>query len=138
MKRASASLCRRGQGISAKSGFTLIELLVVLSIISMLLSLAIPRFFGGVEKAKEAVLRENLHQMRDLVDKYYVDNARYPDTLDDLVAKKYIRGIPLDPMTDSNQTWSVVLPADPSKGGVFDIKSGASGTGKDGTPYNSW
>jgi general secretion pathway protein G len=119
-------------------GFTLIELLVVMAIIALLLSLAAPRYFGGVDKAKETVLRENLHQTRDALDKYYGDHARYPDALDDLVAKKYLRSIPADPVTDSNKTWVVVPPADPQKGGVFDIKSGANGYGKDGTPYNTW
>lgn len=120
------------------AGFTLIELLVVMAIIALLLSLAAPRYFGGVDRAKETVLRENLHQMRDALDKYYGDHTRYPDALEDLVAKKYLRGIPADPITDSNKTWVVVPPSDPQKGGVFDIKSGASGNGKDGTPYNSW
>lgn len=120
------------------AGFTLIELLVVMAIIALLLSLAAPRYFGGVDKAKETVLRENLHLMRDALDKYYGDHARYPDALDDLVAKKYLRSIPPDPITDSNKTWVVVPPADPQKGGVFDIKSGASGHGKDGTPFNTW
>ncbi|MBX3647941.1 MAG: prepilin-type N-terminal cleavage/methylation domain-containing protein [Rhodocyclaceae bacterium] len=119
-------------------GFTLIELLVVMAIIALLLSLAAPRYFGGVDKAKETVLRENLHQMRDALDKYYGDHARYPDVLDDLVVKKYLRSIPADPLTDSNKTWVVVPPSDPQKGGVFDIKSGASGHGKDGTPFNTW
>ncbi len=123
---------------SRKAGFTLIELLVVMAIIALLLSLAAPRYFGGVDKAKETVLRENLHQMRDALDKYYGDHARYPDALDDLVAKKYLRSIPADPVTDSNKSWVVMPPADPQKGGVFDIKSGASGHGKDGTPYNTW
>lgn len=120
------------------TGFTLIELLVVMAVIALLLSLAAPRYFGGVDKAKETVLRENLHQMRDALDKHYGDHARYPDALDDLVAKKYLRNVPTDPITDSNKTWVVVPPSDPQKGGVFDIKSGASGHGKDGTPYNNW
>lgn len=120
------------------AGFTLIELLVVMAIIALLLSLAAPRYFGGVDKAKETVLRENLHQMRDALDKYYGDHTRYPDALDDLVAKKYLRSIPPDPVTDSNKTWVVVPPSDPQKGGVFDIKSGASGHGKDGTPFSTW
>lgn len=120
------------------AGFTLIELLVVMAIIALLLSLAAPRYFGGVDKARETVLRENLHQMRDALDKYYGDHARYPDALDDLVVKKYLRNIPSDPMTDNNKTWVVVPPSDPQKGSVFDIKSGASGHGKDGTPYNTW
>ena len=120
------------------SGFTLIELLVTLSIVALLLALAMPRYFGRVELAREVALRENLHQMRDAIDKFYGDNARYPETLPDLVTKKYLRRIPADPITDSDKTWIIVPPADPKKGGVFDIKSGAPGNGKDGTPYQSW
>lgn len=131
--------CRQDTPLRTSAyGFTLIELLVVLSIMAMLLSLAVPRYFGGVEKAKETVLRENLHQMREIIDRYYDDNARYPDSLDDLITKKYLRNLPVDPITDSNQTWTVLPPADPQKGGVFDVRSGATGNGRDGTPYGTW
>jgi general secretion pathway protein G len=119
-------------------GFTLIELLVTMAIVAMLLSLAVPRYFGRVEMAKEMVLREDLHQIRDALDKFYGDNGRYPDALQDLVTKKYLRRIPPDPITDSEKTWVVIPPVDPKKGAVFDIKSGATGNGKDGTPYRSW
>lgn len=119
-------------------GFTLIELLVTMAIIAILLSLAVPRYFGRVEMAKETVLRENLHEMRDALDKYYGDNNRYPDTLQDLVTKKYLRRIPPDPITDSEKTWIIVPPKEAKKGGVFDVKSGAPGHGKDGTPYRNW
>ena len=119
-------------------GFTLIELLVVLSIIALLLSLAVPRYFNRVDIAKETVLRENLHQMRDAIDKFYGDLNHYPDTLNDLVAKQYLRRIPPDPITDSDTTWVAVAPSDPKKGSVFDVKSGAPGNGRDGTAYASW
>ena len=138
VERSNMNLLSKHDGPCRLAGFTLIELLVVMAIIALLLSLAAPRYFGGVDKAKETVLRENLHQMRDALDKHYGDHARYPVVLEDLVAKKYLRSIPPDPITDSNKTWVVVPPSDPQKGGVFDIKSGASGHGKDGTPYNSW
>lgn len=121
-----------------RPGFTLIELLVSMAIVALLLALAVPRYFGRVELAKETVLRENLHQMRDAIDKFYGDNARYPETLQELVTKKYLRRIPPDPVTDSDKTWLIVPPVDPKKGAVFDIKSGAPGNGKDGTPYKSW
>ena len=119
-------------------GFTLIELLVVLSIIALLLSLAVPRYFNRVELAKETVLRENLHQMRDAIDKFYGDLNHYPASLDDLVVKQYLRRIPPDPITDSDTIWVAVPPSDPKKGGVFDVKSGAPGNGKNGTAYSSW
>ncbi len=119
-------------------GFTLIELLVTMAIIALLLALAVPRYFGRVDIAKETVLRDDLHQMRDAIDKFYGDNGRYPDTLQDLVTRKYLRRIPPDPITDSDRTWVVVRPSDPNQGGVYDVKSGAKGTAKDGTSYGSW
>ena len=125
-------------GSRKRLGFTLIELLVTLSIVALLLALAVPRYFGRVEMAKEVALQENLHQMRDALDKYYGDNARYPESLQDLVTRKYLRRIPVDPVTDSDKTWVVVPPADPKKGGVSDVKSGAPGNGKNGTPFRSW
>ena len=120
------------------SGFTLIELLVTMAIIAVLLTLAVPRYFGRVEAANEAVLRDDLHQMRDALDKYYGDNNRYPDQLQDLVTKRYLRRIPPDPITGSDKSWVVVPPKDPRLGGVADVKSGAPGKARDGTPFNAW
>ena len=129
---------QRQPGQGRPWGFTLIELLVTMAIIAVLLSLAVPQYFGRVEGAREAVLRENLHQMRDALDKYYGDNNRYPDKLQDLVTRRYLRRIPPDPITDSDQTWVLVPPTDPRMGGIYDIHSGASGNGKDGTAYATW
>lgn len=123
---------------SPLTGFTLIELMVVMAIIALLLTLAVPRYFNSVERAREAVLKEDLAQMRDAIDKYYGDRNQYPDALDDLVEKKYLRRIPPDPITDSAQTWVVVPPEDAAKGAVFDVKSGAPGTALDGTNYSDW
>lgn len=119
-----------------RAGFTMIELLVVMSIIALLATLAVPRYFQHIERAKEAVLRDNLHQMRDAIDKYYGDNGRYPSQLDDLVKHKYLRSIPPDPFTESATTW--VAEAPEGGAGVADVHSGASGAGRDGTPYNTW
>lgn len=121
-----------------RPGFTLIELVVSLAIIALLLALAVPRYFGRIDAAKEAVLRENLHQMRDALDKFYGDNGRYPESLQELVNKRYLRRVPPDPITDSDRTWVAVPPVDPKKSGIFDIRSGAQGNGRDGTPYKSW
>lgn len=121
-----------------RPGFTLIELLVVMAIIALLLSLAMPRYFSSVEKSKEAVLRENLSLTRQALDKYYGDNGKYPDTLEQLVSRKYLRSLPLDPVTDSNATWVVVAPEVAEKGVVFDIKSGATGKARDGTEFKDW
>ena len=121
---------------SKTAGFTLIELIVVLAILALLLTIAIPRYFAHVERAKEATLRQDLNIMRDAIDKFHGDKGRYPDTLDELVATRYIRGIPLDPITESTTTWKVLPPVDTEeKGGVYDVKSGAEGNAQDGKPY---
>ena len=119
-------------------GFTLIELLVALAVIALLLSIVTPRYFGSVSRTEEIVLRENLHLMRDALDKHYADAGRYPDALRDLVSKRYLRNIPDDPITKSSLTWVVLPPADPQKGAVYDVKSGAKGVGLDGKPYEQW
>ena len=121
-----------------KSGFTLIELMVVMAIIALLLTLVSPRYFSSVEKSKEAVLMEDLSTMRDALDKYYGDTGKYPDSLDDLVNKKYIRKMPVDPITESATTWVVVPPDDTDKGGVYDVHSGAKGEGRNGKAYSEW
>lgn len=120
------------------AGFTLIELLVVMAIIALLLSLAVPRYFKSVEKTREAVLRENLALTRQALDKYYGDNGKYPESLDQLVSRKYMRSLPLDPITDSSATWIIVPPDVPGKGAVFDLKSGATGNARDGTEFKEW
>jgi len=119
-------------------GFTLIELLVVMAIIALLLSLAAPRYFSSVEKSRETLLRQNLSLTRHVLDQYYGDNGKYPDTLEALVTTKYLRSLPFDPLTDSNSSWIIVPPDTPEKGGVFDIHSGAPGNARDGTAYREW
>ncbi|HXM83092.1 MAG TPA: prepilin-type N-terminal cleavage/methylation domain-containing protein [Burkholderiales bacterium] len=121
-----------------RRGFTLIELLVVLSIVAMLLTLALPRYFSSIDKSKEAVLKENLNQMRDAISRYYADKGKYPESLETLAADKYLRKVPLDPITESTATWLIVLPEDPQKGGVYDVKSGATGKSKDGVEFSQW
>ena len=119
-------------------GFTLIELLVVLAIVGTLLTIALPRYFGSLDKSKEAVLKENLYQMRDAISRYHADKGRYPDNLDALAADKYLRRVPIDPVSESTATWIVVPPEDPQKGGVYDVRSGAQGKARDGTEYSQW
>jgi general secretion pathway protein G len=121
-----------------RSGFTLIELLVVLAIIATLLTLAVPRYYSSLDKSKEAVLKENLYQLRDAIGKYYADRGKYPESLQALATDKYLRSVPLDPVTDSATTWIVVAPEDPQKGGVFDVKSGAQGKAIDGSEFSTW
>lgn len=119
-------------------GFTLIELLVALTIIALLLSIVAPRYFHSVSKAEEAVLKEDLTLMREALDKYHADTGSYPDTLEDLASKKYLRKIPIDPVTQSAATWIIIPPASTEKGAVFDVKSGAPGKARDGTSYADW
>ncbi|MGZ3236692.1 MAG: type II secretion system protein [Burkholderiaceae bacterium] len=120
---------------SKHAGFTLIELLVVLAIVALLLTLAMPRYFQSIDTSKDAILRDNLRITRDTIDKFYGDTGRYPKSLDELVEKKYLRALPLDPITDSTATWVIVPPDDTDKGNVYSIKSGAPGNTKDGKPY---
>lgn len=121
-----------------RKGFTLIELLVVMAIISLLLSIAAPRYFKSQDKSREAVLRENLLTTRQAIEKYFGDNGKYPNVLDDLVTGKYLRSLPFDPITGSTATWTVVPPDSPDKGEVFDIRSGSPDKGMDGTAYKDW
>ena len=119
-------------------GFTLVELLVVLAILALLLTLAVPRYFSSIERAKEAALKQDLNTLRESIDKFYADTGQYPKILDDLVYKKYIRKLPRDPITESTTTWRLVAPEPPLEGDIADIYSGALGTAKDGTQYADW
>ena len=124
--------------VKKSPGFTLIELLVVFAIIALLLTIAVPRYFNSLERSKEAVLKENLYQMRDAIGKYYADKGKYPDSLDALATDKYLHKVPLDPLTESTATWIVVMPQDAQKSGVYDVKSGAQGKALDGTEFSAW
>jgi general secretion pathway protein G len=121
-----------------RTGFTLIELLTVFTIIALLLTLAVPRYFSAVDKSKETVLKENLYQMRDALRQYYADKGKYPESIEALAAEKYLRSVPVDPVTESVETWIAVPPDDPQKGGVYDVKSGAPGNALDGSVYAEW
>ena len=108
-------------------GFTLVELMVVLTVIALLLSVVVPDYVGRIRRAEEAVLKENLVVMRDALDKHYADAGKYPGSLEELVAKRYLRAIPADPFTQSPTTWIAVPPKDPQKGAIYDVRSGAKG-----------
>ncbi|WP_229505270.1 type II secretion system protein [Massilia mucilaginosa] len=125
------------QGRPAR-GFTLIELLVVLGIVALLLTLAVPRFFPSIDSAKDTILADNLRNTRAVIDQYYADTGRYPDSLEQLVEKKYLRSIPVDPVADSSTTWILVPPEDTTKGNLYSIKSGAPGNDRNGKPYQDW
>lgn len=115
-------------------GFTLVELLVVLSIIALLLSLAAPRYFQHVDRSREVVLRENLAALRDALDQYHADRERWPDSLETLAEARYLRAIPVDPITGRRDSWMPVA----GETGITDVRSGAPGLGADGTAYADW
>ena len=121
-----------------RRGFTLIELMVALAIVALMMSIVAPRYFGGLARAEESALRENLYLMRDAIDKHYADNGRYPASLEELALKKYIRSVPVDPITQTQTTWVLVPPSDPQQGAIYDVRSGAKGVGRDGKPYEQW
>lgn len=124
-------------GIPVTRGFTLIELLVVMAVLAVLASLVAPRYLARVDDARETVLRQNLVGMRTAIDQFYRDKARYPENLEELVAQRYIRAIPLDPITKRVDSWVLIPPNGASKA-IFDIKSGSLQRAKDGTDYASW
>jgi len=136
--RSLSDYRKRKMGSVPIYGFTLIELLIVMAIVATLLTIAVPRYFGSLERSKEAVLKENLYQMRDAISKYYADKGRYPESLDSLATDKYLRKVPLDPITESERTWIALAPEDPQKPGVADVKSGAQGKASDGTDFATW
>lgn len=122
-----------------RHGFTLIELLVVMAILATLITIAAPRYFGHVEVAKEAALKQSLSVMRDAIDKFHGDLGRYPDSLEELVTKRYLRKVPLDPFTQNNTTWIIQPPpGQTTPGTVYDVRSGAPGNTADGMPYEKW
>ena len=118
--------------------FTLIELLVVLSIVALLLTLVTPRYFQRIDVAKEVALKSNLQIMRETIDKFYGDTGRYPNSLEELVEKRYLRNVPIDPMTESSGAWIIVPPDDASKGAVYNVKSAAGGVSRDGVAFSSY
>lgn len=116
-------------------GFTLIELLIVLSIIALMLTLSLPRYLHSVDTAKEVLLRDTLRMTRTAIQQFYGDVGRYPESLEELVARRYLSSLPMDPITESSTTWQIAPPGAEYKGRVFDLKSGAAGTTRDGRGF---
>lgn len=136
-------LSRVGGKPAGNRGFTLIELMIVVSIIGILAALAVPNYQWSLIRAREAVLRENLYNMRSSIDQFYADQGKYPDTLQEMVEKGYLRGLPKDPFTNSSETWQTEPPppeATPSAGagnlGSTPMTGGASGSGTSSGPGN--
>lgn len=134
-----ASLTQSGNSYKRhQHGFTLIELLVVLSILAILITIAYPTYFNRLEKSKETLLKQELQIVREGIDHFYADQGRYPESLDELVEKKYITKTPYDPITEKNDTWIIQSPDDGDEGNVEDLHSGASKTASDGSKYEDW
>jgi general secretion pathway protein G len=124
-------------------GFTLVELMVVMAIVALLLALALPRYFNHLESSRETILKQDLAVMRDAIDKFHGDRGRYPNSLDELVSERYLRALPIDPITDRSDTWQAVAPVTNEAGAsetgeLYDIKSGAPGAARDGSAYADW
>jgi len=125
------------------AGFTLIELMIVMSLIVILASIGLTVYTNSVIRAKESVLKEDLFRMRDAIDQYYADKGKYPITLDSLVSEKYLRSIPVDPFTNSADTWRSIQ-SEPdatnptAEPGVYDVRSGSDQKAIDGTNYADW
>ena len=124
-------------------GFTLVELLIVISLISILAAMGLVQYRNSVLSAREATLRTDLFRMRDAIDQYYADKGKYPSGIDSLVSEGYMRKVPEDPITKSSDSWVTVAaepdPNNPSgEPGIYDVKSGAQGSGLDGTSYSDW
>ncbi len=141
-----------GSRMKNRRGFTLIELMIVMTIIGILAAISVPNYQWGVIKAREAVLRENLYTLRSCIDQHFTDQGKYPESIQALVDKKYLRGMPKDPFTGKTDTWITITPpqelaglgsqgisgSSESSSGVFDIHSGSNLVGSDGSPYNEW
>jgi general secretion pathway protein G len=123
------------------SGFTLLELMIVISIIIILAAIALPQYQKSVMHAREATLRDDLFQMRKLIDQYAADKGQLPQSLDDLVTAGYMRELPVDPIT-RERDWNVATGEDPNssegKQGVTDVHSSSPDTSSEGTPYSDW
>jgi general secretion pathway protein G len=119
-------------------GFTLIELLVVMSIIAVLLTIAVPRYFRTLERSRETVLKQDLAVMREAIDKHFGDLGQYPDSLAALVERHYIRAVPEEPVSKAADGWLPVVSEDPDHPGIRDVHSVAEGTGSDGRPFKEW
>lgn len=123
------------KAIRSSTGFTLIELLIVLSIIALLMTLVLPRYFSSMDRSRDVVLETNLKTVRDMIDQFHADKGRYPDSLQEMVDVRYLKDLPIDPITGSKNTWLIIPPEPPQEGELYDIRSGAKGNSMKGIPY---
>jgi general secretion pathway protein G len=139
MRIGNQAVSRRG----ARAGFTMIELMIVMTVVVILISVAIPLYQKSILRAKESVLKSNLFTLRTVIDEFTYDKKKAPQTLDELVSEGYLREIPRDPMTDSSDSWEIVMEeamqsVDQTQPGIFDVHSGSDRISLDGTPYSEW
>ena len=126
-----------------RRGFTLIELMIVMSVVTILISVAVPMYTRTVTRSKESVLKSNLFTIRTVIDEYTYDKGKAPQSLQDLVQEGYLRAVPVDPMTGSAETWKIVMEdattsVNQNEPGIFDVRSGSDKTSLEGTPYAEW
>ena len=135
-----------GSGLSRRVrqlGFTLIELMIVMAIITIIMSIAVPMYQKSIVRSKEAVLRNNLFTLRTVIDEYTYDKQKAPQTLQDLVTDGYLRAVPVDPITGSDQTWQIIMEdamnaTAENQPGIWDVRSGSDQKSLEGTPYAEW
>lgn len=136
-------LTHSGEMRARRRGFTLIEIMIVMAIITILVSIAVPLYQKSILRAKESVLRNNLFTMRTVIDEYTFDKQKAPQSLEDLVREGYLRQVPVDPMTSSNETWRVVMEeamttVNQTEPGIYDVRSGSDKMSLEGTQYSEW
>jgi general secretion pathway protein G len=134
---------RNGDVRCRMRGFTLVELMIVMTIVTVIMAMAVPMYQKAIVRAKESVLKNNLFTLRTLIDEYTFDKAKAPPTLDDLVREGYLRQVPVDPMTGSNQSWRIIMEdamasVNQMEPGIFDVRSGSDQASLEGTPYSEW
>lgn len=120
------------------NGFTLIELMVVMAVVAMLMTIALPRYFSSLEASRDTTLKQSLAVMRETLDQYYGDTGAYPDSLEELVERRYLRQVPIDPILERSDRWILVEPPEGVAGRVSDVKSAATGQARDGSTYAHW
>ena len=143
MPNGEAVITRSAPPNRRRFGFTFLELMIVMAIIAVLMAVALPIYTRSIQRAKESVLKNNLYSLRTVIDEYTYDKQKAPQTLQDLVTDGYLRQVPLDPMTNSSDTWKLVMEdasntVNQTEPGIFDVRSGAQGTSLEGTPYAEW